>query len=683
MVGILAAWPIVWFDMQSNLQPRDGYQAGSLRKSIGVAILALVLVAVAYLPSMGGPWVSDDATHVRSNASLRAIPLTEPWRFFVTRTNTMEYLPVRDVSFRLDLALFGLEPRGFRRHNLGLYLLCCALVWGLTYSLVRPGPERRSGAGASRGRERAGWLATAATALFAAHPAHVESVAWISGRKDLLSGAFAIASIWLFVTSLGRDRIDRPRQAAACFLFVLALLSKSTVLPVVLVALLVALEQAMRSDGGLRLGYLARAVGPLALLAVGGLVLHVVVGEQTGVLRAGGTSGTSSPWSVPLRVLGYLTRITLFPVHLRLFYDVDEPGLPWVLSSALAVGAIVATVIAVRGYLLRGSVALLGVGVFTAFSLPFLQLIQFETWSFASERFLFLPLWGAAMGVACLFGSQPRLGRVVLPALFLLLLLGTASRSHEWGSKETLLEKNVRYAPQLLIPASWYIYEVLLPGNRYDEARQAVRRLEGSSGQETLLAFVDASEAIHLGNRSDAARSAARMLGGVSGHPASFQVRAANLALEAGLAAQVIPVYRALLREYPSSIMIPYNLGLAFMKLGELEAAEQNIRIALDNGFEEADAWNNLGLVCRDRGKIEDAEIAFLEALEAEPQHWHAAYNLARLYIRRDRMDEAREMLNRAKERAALAGDDTAVVDALLGRLSEPQSPVAAGEGGS
>jgi Flp pilus assembly protein TadD len=67
--------------------------------------------------------------------------------------------------------------------------------------------------------------------------------------------------------------------------------------------------------------------------------------------------------------------------------------------------------------------------------------------------------------------------------------------------------------------------------------------------------------------------------------------------------------------------MIPYKLGFAFMTLGELDAAEQNIRPALDNGFEEADAWNNLGLICRDRGKVEAAERAFREALEVDPQY--------------------------------------------------------------
>ena len=84
---------------------------------------ALALAFVAYTPMTGGDFFSDDFVYVVGNQALHSTPLWEVWQFFGQRTNPYEFLPIRDLSYRLDLALFGLDPTGYKWHNLLLGLV--------------------------------------------------------------------------------------------------------------------------------------------------------------------------------------------------------------------------------------------------------------------------------------------------------------------------------------------------------------------------------------------------------------------------------------------------------------------------------------------------------------------------------------------------------------------------------
>ena len=93
-----------------------------------VTLLVILLTGVAYLPAVSGEFFSDDFTYIVSNERLRSLQPSETWKIFVTLTNRYEFLPLRDLSYRIDLALFGLDPAGYHLHNIALYLVCCGLV---------------------------------------------------------------------------------------------------------------------------------------------------------------------------------------------------------------------------------------------------------------------------------------------------------------------------------------------------------------------------------------------------------------------------------------------------------------------------------------------------------------------------------------------------------------------------
>ncbi len=194
----------------------------STRKHLGLAILVALAAFLAYWPALRGGWIWDDDSYVTNNALVQSADgLTGIWSLtedpatgaYVSRTP--QYYPFVFTSFWIEHALFGLNPFVFHLTNLLLHLLNAWLLWRLLARLGLPG---------------AGFAA----ALFALHPMHVESVAWVTERKNVMSAAFYLLA---FLAYLRFDDERRPRWWILAFLaFVAALLSKSVTatLPIVL-----------------------------------------------------------------------------------------------------------------------------------------------------------------------------------------------------------------------------------------------------------------------------------------------------------------------------------------------------------------------------------------------------------------------------------------------------------------
>lgn len=205
-----------------------------LRGNVGPA---LVLLLAALLPYQG-TWAYDFVNHddgatiinfplIREFSPAAIARLFRPDRY----PGLPEYMPVKNVSYALDYALFGLKPAGYHLQQQFWYALAVLLLFAWLRSVLRA-----MAAGGRLGLHAASAdIVAFVTALaFALHPVHVESVTWLSGRKDVLSGAFGLAALWC----AGRyrrpgDSPRRPMLAAALACLALALLSKpmSVVLP--------------------------------------------------------------------------------------------------------------------------------------------------------------------------------------------------------------------------------------------------------------------------------------------------------------------------------------------------------------------------------------------------------------------------------------------------------------------
>ena len=185
----------------------------------GPAALALAaLVVVSYFPALQGGFVWDDVTFseepvIHSPGALRSI-----WLAPADIRNEGHYWPLVYTSFWLEHRLWGLQPAGYHAVNLLLHLLICLLLWRLLLRLQVPG-------------------ALLIAAVFAVHPLHVESVAWIIERKDLLSALFYLGAVltWLRFTEV--ERVGH--YLLLVLLFAAGLLSKSVVVTLPLALLLV------------------------------------------------------------------------------------------------------------------------------------------------------------------------------------------------------------------------------------------------------------------------------------------------------------------------------------------------------------------------------------------------------------------------------------------------------------
>ena len=197
-----------------------------------VTLLICLLCALAYANSLGGDFVFDDTDQIVQNQNIRSWGnlsksfTTHVWAFR-ERTGTLDlppplpyYRPLFTVMLTVEYHLFGLWPQGWHLVSLLLHILCSVGVFYVTLL--------------SSGRQT---VALFASALFAVHPVHAESVAWISGMTDPLFGVFFLASFYFYLKARSASEYtDTQRRAFAASLamFLLAAFAKETALSLVL-----------------------------------------------------------------------------------------------------------------------------------------------------------------------------------------------------------------------------------------------------------------------------------------------------------------------------------------------------------------------------------------------------------------------------------------------------------------
>src|SRR5205809_1905440 len=183
------------------------------------ALLAAVTI-FAYRPAWNGGFLWDDDDYIIKNDLLTASDGLR--RIWFSLDSPSQYFPLVYTTFRLERAIWGLHPSGYHWINLLLHVANALLVWRLLARLRVPGA----------------WLAGA---IFALHPVQVESVAWITERKNVLMGFFFLLTLLTWVEFLDQQTRRRWRlYLLALVLYALALLSKTTActLPVALLLIL-------------------------------------------------------------------------------------------------------------------------------------------------------------------------------------------------------------------------------------------------------------------------------------------------------------------------------------------------------------------------------------------------------------------------------------------------------------
>jgi len=475
-----------------------------------VLVLFGVLVALgATLQALNFPFLSDDSFYITSNAKLAGLRFAELWRLLVEPYNPYEFLPLRDFSYWLDMALFGLTPSAFRLHNMFLYLLCCLLVYGATLSVWRYfRPSQFADAP---------WVAATVTALFAIHPAHVEAVVWISGRKDVLSGMFAMLALWLAIQAK-REQGFSPRYAMACLLVLLAaMLSKATTVAVAPIIALIWIVFWRDTPQSLRRRTML--LWPLAVLLLAACMAPIFSANSTvKLLPYWGIESVTRA----LAVVGWLLRLVITPASHHYAYPVFEDA--WL--PAMVAAGVVMLLVAMAGVVMllrKRSIEGFALAAFALLCLPYTQFAPYITHSLVTDRFLFLAIWPAMLLLVALVWRLTPMPRVAILLLIALpWAMQTVERPRDWRSYETLIEADLHAYPGYYFPLFQNIERLVSMGN-YNEAREMADNIKDAEVRNIVIKLVEGAYAVAVDavRTGDPRNSLARLqeLGGLLKQP--------------------------------------------------------------------------------------------------------------------------------------------------------------------
>jgi Flp pilus assembly protein TadD len=386
--------------------------------------LLLALLTVAALGGVvGNGFVDyDDDLYVSANRELARGPGLDGLRWAFTTTRGGNWHPLTWVSHLVDVRLFGLRPAGHHAVNLAIHVVNVWLLFALLHRL----------AGAL-------WPAALAAALFAVHPLHVESVAWVAERKDVLSTLFALAAALAYLRGVRRPGASAAgASAAAAALFALALLAKP--MPVTLPLLLLALDwwplgrwtplpgvPAPAAAAFARLlppARLWREKAPLLALAAASSVVTLIVQERGGAMQvSAGVPLAARAANAAVAYAVYL-RKALWPADLAVFYPFPWGGLPPFTVAAAAVVLAAAAVAALRSARRRPWIAV-GAAWYVGTLVPVIGLVQVGEQALA-DRYTYLPLVGPFVAAAWWLAAVAARGRraTVAAAAAALAVLG-------------------------------------------------------------------------------------------------------------------------------------------------------------------------------------------------------------------------------------------------------------------
>ncbi len=661
----------------------------------GLAIALWLITAGAYLPTRNHDFVTfDDPQYVAENARL-AQGLT---RDGLVRTFTEPYFynwhPLTMLSYAVDHRLWGLWAGGYLLSNLLLHATATALLF---LALVR-----LTGApGAS--------LFTAA--VFGLHPLHVEAVAWVSQRKDVLSGVFFMAALLAYGRWVERPGLARYAALLACF--ALGLLAKPMLVTLPFVLLLLDVWPL----GRLPVTDLRRARAALPRLLAEKLPLFALAAASSAVtyLVQKSAGAVASFDRIPLRArllnapqayVAYLERV-FWPERLAFFYPLHPAWLslrgaaPDVLMLAvLTVGALLA--------LRRAPWIAVGWGWFVGMLVPVIGLVQVGAQAFA-DRYAYLPLLGVVIAVAWsarAWAERRRALRIALAAAAVVacsaLLVQTERQIAVWQDGVTLGEHaleagfasatahtvvgsaliargevaraRLNIAAALALDPRAAAPHVLLADvlEREGKLEEAVVQYKRALEMDPTLLFARAAMGrilVSLGRSSEALASLTQaQAGGLEVAQPEIEVLV-GLALAAqGDLPGAVRHYRAALGVRPELVVAHANLGVALTQQGQLAEGEAELRRAAALSPDEARVQGGLADNLQRQGRIGEAIDRWREAVRLAPGDAAAANNLAWLLA-----TAADPELRRPDEAVTLAegvvgatgGGDAAMLDTL------------------
>jgi protein O-mannosyl-transferase len=568
--------------------------------------LALILVTIAtYWSALHCQFVDyDDNDYVTHNPHVQSGITTQSVAWAMTAKYVGNWHPLTWISHMLDYQLFGLNPEGHHATNLLLHTFNVVLLFL-----------------AMRRMTGAHWRSAFVAALFAVHPLHVESVAWVAERKDVLSTFFGLLAIAAYIRYTEKPKLARYLLVA--LLFALSLMSKAMLVTLPLILLLldfwplkrIAISATSNSDSESnnpsfsnqlpRLGRLALEKLPLLLLScLSSLITVSAQGVAVGQLKL--------PFYIRLAnaVLSYFRYIAkmFWPTKLVVLYPFPN-GVLWqvVIASIVIVGFSV-LVIRLRAkcpWLFTGWLWYLGTLI------PVIGVVQFGMQSIA-DRYTYVPLIGLFVILAWggfALAERWRIDPLSLGVLSLIPIAVCAGLTRiqltHWKDTVALFEHALRWTSPNGIIENDLAAVFLTRGNvdaAYEHAAAAVK---------ILPEYTDA-----LSNLGSAL-------------------------LAKGKIDDSIACYRRALQLRPGDSDLHHDLGCALVKKDDWNAAIDEFQVATRLNPGAVQFHSDLARALLTNGKLDEGTQELQKILQIDPNHWESHYSLGQISLSQGKIEEA------------------------------------------
>ncbi len=633
------------------------------RKVFLISLCLIIVIIVPYWQVISFDFVGyDDQEYVTENSKVQKGLTVEGLKWAFTTFHSANWHPITWLSHMLDCEFYGLNPTGHHWTNVEFHIANTLLLFFILQYMTR-----------------SIWRSALVAALFALHPLHVESVAWVAERKDVLSTFFLLLTILAYLRYIEKQVLIR--YFMILLFFILGLMSKPMLVTLPFVLLLLdfwplkrfQFKNDLQSDSVTFFGF----QGFLRLfLEKILLVIPVVISCSLTFLAQKNSEAVKPLESLPLidrisnALVSYVTYAlkTIWPNNLAIFYPHPGNTLPaWqIIGAALLIAvAIFLSIHTLKKY----PYIIVGLFWYLGTLVPVIGLVQVGDQAMA-DRYTYIPLIGLFIIVS--WGVFDFLKKwhyhmivFILSAISAICVLAVCTflQVGYWQNGITLFEHAIKVTNKNCV-AHNNLGVLLSKDEKFDEAvfhYDEVLKINPNDSRalynkgcalrdkraidkaafffkESLKINQDYAEAhnglayiLFVQGKPDEAILHYRNALKIKPDFTEAYNNLANVLSFQGELDKAVSVYKEAFRLDPENVDTHYNIGLFYKKQGKLKKAMTHLAKAIKIDPDYAKAYNEIGVILFQQGKYKKAEVFFFKAVQVKPSYTDAQKNIALL----------------------------------------------------
>ncbi len=605
-----------------------------------ICIFLVAAVGIAFGQTLRHDFVNyDDNDYVYENPRITSGLTFNGIEWAFTHVHAANWHPLTTLSHMLDVQLYGLDPWGHHLTNVLLHAMAAVLLFLALGALTN-----EAGSSAIIDRRDNFWACAFVAVLFAIHPLRVESVAWISERKDVLSGVFCMLTLLAYARYARSNRNQLRKYTPVLICFALGLLCKPTLVTLPFVLLLLDYWPLNRWHEASASAFHRLFLEKLPLFFLSAIsCIATVLAQGKALQKSLNFTFVERAVNAPVSYITYLGQM-FYPAHLAVLYPYPKGHLRMA-EALLCLGLLI--VISAIFFLLRRSYPFLVVGWlwYLGMLVPMIGLIQVGLQTHA-DRYTYLPQIGLYIAVAWgsieLFKKWHLRSELRAAVAATIVVALTACTYHEvsfWQNGETLWNHAIDNGFDSSVAR--YSLGTLFLRKRQPDA--ALAELEKALQINPDYADAEMNVGVALLQKGDLDGAISHTRKAIEIDPGYFEAdyNLGNLLQQRGRPDEAIPYYRKALAAKPNYPEAHNSLGVALAEKGELDRAIPEFEEALRLRPDYAEAHSDLGNALASQRKFDQAIPHHLEALRLNPNSPQAHYNLGYAFLEANRPQQA------------------------------------------